>query len=871
MNTVVMRAELEFENILQEHEELLDQARGFGMRTAAYPRGLMPLREAQEVVANFSKNTAKLDTFLSSLYDTKLRAPDDDTKAALNEVYARGEKALRKFQDDHKKAKEALEKHEDLLVGENFQEMFQALRLAVLDLDLTDNADFTAKTQLYLDADPAYGVGIATVSRTQPKEDVYKVRATYKAETDEYIADMWSKKSNRWFPAAKKTGHTRIPAFVRAVIDKMKAVHDFEGESMFGSRHTVEDTSPELTKYRDEVEQQKQREKAEIEQRNLREQSEKNWAKVMKQAIEIRAAIDRALKARFPDGKSEELSVKRYEEGHKGSNFPVSVWNSLWTSGGGLVEICTTVKFVAGTDTFTFFANYGLPTSGSLDFPVHAKWTPNSNDFVKDVVKAVSKFIASDAEANRSLSRKIDDVAAQVQGLFKGWALGELGISVKEQSSEFAKGIASKAYEVSLPYNQGGWPSTAHGYFTIVAKTESQNFNVKVKQISKGNYTHTTDLLVDLADTDMAERIGSLLLKDWVRNGVPILPAPPPKSTVAPSGGSGGVTPHIRAVLRELRGLRIGYPGTLGAAAETEINKVLTGAAPSITLTVSKLFPVEDSIQSDVQAIQDFARKVQVQYKNGTAQVGNVTITQKVTLKYRATISNSLVTQDALDLADAVGKYFVHHAEGVARRPGRVISPAMVKSFIAAVEVTVSRQGGRTASTTRTAGSTTFDNLVWNPNISNAFRDIRSEELEEHGHREGYPGTIAAKSRYEVRATEPMTEAEARAFMAKDVNNNDKWSDRAFAVPVTRAKVLTTDKVTVTITARDEKEALRQAQMRIYATGRFPPNANVVVSDLVPKKVSETPRTKTFEITGTRRAVLVGTTDGWLFYGWAPE
>lgn len=61
------------------------------------------------------------------------------------------------------------------------------------------------------------------------------------------------------------------------------------------------------------------------------------------------------------------------------------------------------------------------------------------------------------------------------------------------------------------------------------------------------------------------------------------------------------------------------------------------------------------------------------------------------------------------------------------------------------------------------------------------------------------------------------------------------------------------------------------AQMRIYATGRFPPNANVVVSDLVSKKVDETPRTKTFDVTGTRTALLVGTTDGWLFYGWAPE
>lgn len=861
MNTVVMRAELEFESILQEHEELLDQAQGFGMRTAAYPRGLMPLREAQEVVANFSKNTAKLDTFLSSLYDTKLRAPDDDTKAALNEVYARGEKALRKFQDDHKKAKEALEKHEDLLVGENFQEMFQALRLAVLDLDLTDNADFTAKTQLYLDANPAYGVGVATVSRTQPKEDVYKVRATYKAETDEYIADMWSKKSNRWFPAAKKTGHTRIPAFVKAVVDKMKAVHDFEGESMFGSRRTVEDTSPELTKYRAEIEQQKQREKAEIEQRNLREQSEKNWAKVMQEARDIQDAIARAFLSSFPDGKSFPHNAER--QNYPLDSFPVGVWNTFRVNGAA-VQIRTFVT-LKDTNSFTFVGSYGLPVPGmKLELPVGP--TGNSSVYVKDVVKAVSKFIASNPAANRSLIRKIDHVAAQVQGLFKGWALGEFGISVKEQSSEFAKGIASKAYKVSMPYSHGGWSYTAHGYFTIVANTESQNFNVQVKQISESSNARTTDLLVELADNDMAERIGSLLLEGWKKGGVPILSAPPPKPTVAPSGGSKDVTPNLRDVVREIR--KIGYPGNV---VQTEIDNVLTGAAPSTTLTVSKLFPVEDSMQSDVQAIQDFARKVQGQYKNGTAQVGNVTITQKVTLKYRANIGSNLVTRllpDNTDLAGAVGQYFATRGAGNYYKDKL---PAMVTSFIAAVEVTVSRQGGRTARTTRTAGSTTFANLVWNPNISNAFRGIRSEELEEHGHRDGYPGTIAAKSRYEVRATEPMTEAEASAFMDKDVDKNDKWSDRAFAVPVTRAKVLTTDKVTVTITARDEKEALRQARMRIYATGRFPPNANVVVSDLVSKKVDETPRTKTFEVTGTRKAVLVGTTDGWLFYGWAPE
>jgi hypothetical protein len=59
--------------------------------------------------------------------------------------------------------------------------------------------------------------------------------------------------------------------------------------------------------------------------------------------------------------------------------------------------------------------------------------------------------------------------------------------------------------------------------------------------------------------------------------------------------------------------------------------------------------------------------------------------------------------------------------------------------------------------------------------------------------------------------------------------------------------------------------------MRIYATGRFPPNADVSVTDLVAKKTAETARTKTFEVTGTRKAVLTGKIEGWLFYGWAPE
>lgn len=724
MNTTVMQAELELDSLLREHEALLDKAQGFGMRTAAFPRGLMPLRDAQDIVAKFDANTKKLKNFLDAMATTTRHAPDKATQDALGEIEDRAAKALRKFEEDLKKAKEALAKHEDLLVGENFQEMFQALRLAVLDLDLTEQADFTAKTNLYLDANPAYAVGIVTISRAN--SEIYKVRATYKAETDEYIADMWSKKANRWFPAAKKTGHTRIAAFVKAVVDKMKAVHDFEGESLFESRRTVEDTSPEFVQYR-----------GEIDERNRRSQIEKGWQEATEIILGISQEFDRKLRQRFPNERTNTYRVERAPVG-------VFTWNSV--------------------------------TIGGKTFQ----------------------------------SRHAVEVNARTGAVMPG-VVGHYGVTT----------------DPVLPHRVSG---------------------------------ATVEKYIDAAVTALAE---------FARPT-----AAAPKNT--PSGlSNGGVTPHIRAVLRELRGLRIGYPGTLGAAAETEINKVLTGAAPSITLTASKLVPVADAMQSDVASVQGLARKVQDQFKNGTAQVGNVIITQKVALKYRAQVVNLLLTipsKDArapgptdpnVDLAGSIGEYFARGSKGSL--------PAKVTSLIASIQLTVSRQNGRVARTNRTAGATTFEYVVWDSNAEEAFTNLREEERDRYGHREGYPGTIAAKSSYTVRNDKVMTLEEARAFAERDIDRNDKWNINAFAVPLSKGTALHTDKVTVTITARDEKEALRQAKMRIYATGRFPPNADVSVTDLVAKKTAETARTKTFAVTGTRKAFLTGKIEGWLFYGWAPE
>ena len=352
-------------------------------------------------------------------------------------------------------------------------------------------------------------------------------------------------------------------------------------------------------------------------------------------------------------------------------------------------------------------------------------------------------------------------------------------------------------------------------------------------------------------------------------------PVPAPATPAAPAPNAGQL--RRRMFLDTMRAIRdLGYPGAIDRGQQQFLeNDVMGGSAPSITMSASKNFSVENP--TDPAAVATQARAFQAQYRNGNTQVGDVTITQTVAFKYRAQVVNLLLTipsKDArlpgptdtnVDLAGSIGEYFARGSRGTA--------PAQVRSLIAVVSLTVARRGagGRTAGTTRTAGSSEFMDLVWNPNVRDAFREVRDEAIAESGHGGGYPGTIAAKTGYRIRTNDVMSEKDARAYADKDVNNNDKWDNSAFAVPVTRERVLATDKVTVTVTARDEKEALRQANMRIYATGRLPPNGIVQVSELVPKKVSETARTVTLEVTGTRKIVTGGTTDGWLFYGWAPS
>jgi len=231
----------EFDRILQDHEALLDQASGFGMtasadKVAAYPKGLMPLADAQKVLAGFAAST-------KSLYDLRDKLYVRDVPAFVKAEYAAMTKKLdveiAKFEADQKKATKALADYEDLLVGKYFQEAFEAVRHAVLDFDIAPDVDVDFRTDLKLDATPAYAVGWVDLIKGGTK--AYQVVFGYRALDDYYYGHIVSGKRGKTYKdIVKKTGHAFLPKFVRELSEQLKALADSEGTNVFESRKKID-------------------------------------------------------------------------------------------------------------------------------------------------------------------------------------------------------------------------------------------------------------------------------------------------------------------------------------------------------------------------------------------------------------------------------------------------------------------------------------------------------------------------------------------------------------------------------------------------------------------------------------------------------
>jgi hypothetical protein len=135
----------------------------------------------------------------------------------------------------------------------------------------------------------------------------------------------------------------------------------------------------------------------------------------------------------------------------------------------------------------------------------------------------------------------------------------------------------------------------------------------------------------------------------------------------------------------------------------------------------------------------------------------------------------------------------------------------------------------------KTAGGQSFSNYGHGTNLSRVFEDLREEAQREYGYN-GYTGSIAEKGGVSLRSRTPMSIEDARQYARKDTDNNDKWDEAAFAVPVAKVKVLGGKEYAVKVKARTEEEAYITGREMIKAKGRTRKGAQVQVKDIYVSK-----------------------------------
>ena len=248
----------EYERILAEHADLIERAKGFGFRAAydrraALPKGLMPYAEAKKIVDEFEKGPRRLLEQLESLRSARESLvnkrggspnflPSYEYREYLNygKLIEDLEKSLALFKGDWKKAQEALDRHEDLLVGEHFQEAFEAVRHAILNLKLAEDIDIDVKTEIIRgDQKGDRAAGFLEFFRGPTR--IYWVTVMYKADEDRY----WSRygvERNTSLGLVEKIGRAYLPRFVREIADKVLADDKLNSRGLFRTRRKVDVT-----------------------------------------------------------------------------------------------------------------------------------------------------------------------------------------------------------------------------------------------------------------------------------------------------------------------------------------------------------------------------------------------------------------------------------------------------------------------------------------------------------------------------------------------------------------------------------------------------------------------------------------------------
>lgn len=165
----------------------------------------------------------------------------------------------------------------------------------------------------------------------------------------------------------------------------------------------------------------------------------------------------------------------------------------------------------------------------------------------------------------------------------------------------------------------------------------------------------------------------------------------------------------------------------------------------------------------------------------------------------------------------------------------------------------------RQASLSRRAGAQEFSGYAKGTSADAAFRKLRDDAKFDRGHG-GYSGSIAEKSSFKIRRSDPMTRAEADDFISGDIDSNDKWGP-AYAVPICEEKVLGDKEVTVTVPGLNRLAAEKAALAKVQEKMPIKPGVSVALSAMSaiaaketgPVKIKKTKASdvSTFQVTTT--------------------
>ena len=142
-----------------------------------------------------------------------------------------------------------------------------------------------------------------------------------------------------------------------------------------------------------------------------------------------------------------------------------------------------------------------------------------------------------------------------------------------------------------------------------------------------------------------------------------------------------------------------------------------------------------------------------------------------------------------------------------------------------------------TARYLKKAGGSEFSVYAVGTDAKSAFQKAVSEARHERGSG-GYSGTIAEKDSFKLRSSDPMTRAQARAFMEEDIEWNDKWGP-AFAVSIAEEKVLGETEFTLTVKAKDGSAAQKIAEAEVLSKSRAKAGTTATVEVRSTKKLTE--------------------------------